>query len=108
MNRAIEDLVPILAEAPADAETREAWLERLWEAHAEDQIPYIERLADHWGELCGSKEVASAWADRLLDITRMALSRDKDLRGHFHGKTACLAALYRAERYADILDVLDH
>lgn len=108
VNRAIEDLVPILAEAPADAGTREAWLERLWEAHAEDQIPYIERLADHWGELCGSKEVASAWADRLLGITRMALSPDKDLRGHFHGTTACLAALYRAERYADILDVLAH
>jgi hypothetical protein len=79
---------------------------RLWEAHAEDQIPYIERLADHWGELCGSKEVASAWADRLLDITRMALSPDKNVRGYFHGTAACLSALYRAERYDDLLDVL--
>lgn len=38
----------------------------------------------------------------------MALSPDKNLRGHFHGTTACRAALYRAERYAEILDVLEH
>jgi hypothetical protein len=38
----------------------------------------------------------------------MALSPDKSLRGHFHGTTACLTALYRAERYAEILDVLKH
>jgi hypothetical protein len=106
VNRAVEELVPIIARAPASAATRDAWLERLWEAHANDQIPYIERLADHWGELCASKEVASGWADRLLDITRMALSPDKNLRGHFHGTTACFAALYHAERYDEILDVL--
>jgi len=106
VNHAVEDLAAIIAEAPADATTRDAWLERLWEAHANDQIPYIERLADYWGEMCASKEVASAWADRLLGITRTALSPDKNLRGHFHGSSACLSALFRAERYADILDVL--
>jgi hypothetical protein len=106
VNHAVEELVAIIAEAPADPEGREAWLERLFEAHAEDQIPYIERLADSWGELCASKEVASSWADRLLAVTRMALSPDKSLRGRFHGTTACLSALYRAERYADLLDVL--
>ncbi|MBZ4422816.1 hypothetical protein K8638_40910, partial [Myxococcus sp. RHST-1-4] len=62
VNHAIAELVPIIASAPADAKTREAWLERLFEAHQADQIPYIELLADHWGELCASKEVASAWA----------------------------------------------
>ena len=106
VNNAIAELVPIIAGAPADATTRDAWLERLWEAHEADQIPYIERLADHWGELCASKEVASAWADRLVDITRMALSPDRSLRGHFHGTSACLSALYRAERYAEIVDLL--
>jgi hypothetical protein len=67
VNRAIEELVPIIAAAPASAATRDAWLERLWEAHANDQIPYIERLADHWGELCASKEVASAWGPPARD-----------------------------------------
>jgi hypothetical protein len=45
-NNAVAELVPIIAGAPAGPETREGWLERLWEAHAEDQIPYIESLAD--------------------------------------------------------------
>lgn len=67
--------------------------------HAADQIPYIERLADFWGELCGSAAVASEWADRLIDLTRMALSPDKSLRGYFHGTSACLSALFAAERY---------
>lgn len=107
VNNAIAALVPLIQEAPADAKTRTAWLERLFEAHGEDQIPYIESLADYWGELCASKELASEWADRLLDITRMALSPDKSLRGHFHGTTACLSALYAARRYVDLLSVLE-
>jgi hypothetical protein len=107
VNRAIAELVPLVADAPADARTREAWLERCWEAHAADQIPYIEVLADYWGDLCASKEVASVWADRLLDITRMALSSGKRLHGYFHGTTACLSALYRAERYAEIVELLE-
>ena len=88
VNNAVAELVPIIASAPCDPDTRGRWLERLWEAHGEDQIPYIERLADFWGELCASKEAASAWADRLVDITRMALSPDKDFHGHFHGTPA--------------------
>lgn len=107
VNRAIAELVPIIADAPADPGTREGWLERLFEAHAADEIPYIELLADHWGELCASAEVASAWADWLLDITRMALGPDPNLRGHFHGTSACLSALYRAERYGEIVALLE-
>ena len=99
VNNALHELVAMIASAPVHLKTRDAWLERLWEAHAADQIPYIERLADDWGALCASKDVASAWADRLLGITRVALSTDKTLRGYFHGTSACLSALFRAERY---------
>lgn len=106
VNRAIEELVEIIAQAPVDAAIRRGWLDRLWEAHANDQIPYIESLADHWGELCGSKEMASTWADQLVGITRRALEPQDGARGHFHGTTACLAALYRAERFSEILDAL--
>ena len=106
VNNAVAELVPIIARAPSDPETRESWLERLWEAHGADKIPYIEKLADFWGELCASKEAASAWADRLVGITRMALSPDKDLHGHFHGTSACFSVLYRAERYEEIVDIL--
>ena len=106
VNHAITEIVPIIAKAPAAPTTREGWLERLWAACEADEIPYIETLDDHWGDLCGSKEVASAWAERLVGITRMALSPDKNVRGHFHGTAACLSALYGAERYPEIVDIL--
>lgn len=106
VNNAIVALVDIIAKAPADEKTREKWLERLFEAHGEDQIPYIEQLADYWGELCVTPEIASRWGDQLIGITRMALSSNKSLRGHFHGASACLSALYAAGRYDDLLDVL--
>jgi len=107
VNHAIEELVAIIAKAPADAKPREGWLERLWEAHANDEIPYIERLGDFWGELCAWREIASAWADRLVRIVEMAWSPDPELRGFFHGTTACLSALLRAGRYEEILAILE-
>ena len=106
VNRAIAALVPIISNAPADAATRALWLERLFEAHAADEIPYIELLADHWGEMCASKQTASEWADRIIDVTRMALSPDPELHGHFHGASACLSALFTAERYEEIVDLV--
>jgi hypothetical protein len=106
VNHAVAELVPIVAGAPADNPTREAWLERLWAALEADAVPYIESLGDRWGELCASKQVASAWADRLIGLTRLALGPDKDLRGHFHGTSACLSALHFAGRYAETLDLL--
>ena len=49
----------MIAKAPADEATRRNWLDRLYQAHADDQMPYIEILGDFWGELCGSPEFAS-------------------------------------------------
>jgi hypothetical protein len=108
VNRAIEMLVPIISAADVPVPVREKWLERLYEAHAADRVPYIEILADYWGELCVTPELASAWADRMIGITRMALSPDKSLRGHYHGTSACLSALLRAGRYNDIHSLLAH
>lgn len=106
VNNAIGELVPIISNAPASPETRDTWLERLWAAHEADDMPYVEALADHWGELCASKEVASTWADRLVGITRMALNPGRSLGAHFHGTSACLSALFRAERYSEIVELL--
>jgi hypothetical protein len=106
VNNALRALVPIITDAPAGPSVREAWLERLWAAHEADQVPYIEILANYWGELCASKETASEWADRLVDITRMALSPDPSQHGHFHGTSACLSALYRAQRYDEVVDIV--
>src|SRR5690606_9849751 len=107
VNNAIAALVEIIATAPADEGTREKWLERLWEAYQDDQIPYIELLGDSWGELCASKEIASRWADQLIGTCKMAWSPDTKLRGFFEGTTNCLSALLAAERYEEILALLD-
>jgi hypothetical protein len=108
VNNAIQVLVEIIATAPADEPTRAKWLERLFEAHAADQIPYIELLAEHWGELCASPELASRWADQLIDITRHTLQRKKSGEfAYFHGTPACLSALYAAGRHDDLLALLE-
>ena len=106
VNHTIAELVPVIVAAPADASTRATWLERLFDAHSADQTPYIERLADSWGELCGAAEVASAWADRLINITRLALSPDKNIRGYFHGTSACLSALFAAGRHDELIELV--
>ena len=107
VNNAITALVPIISDAPADAKARDVWLERLWDAHQEDAMPYIELLGNHWGELCASKEVASRWADQLMGTCKIAWSPNPNLRGVFNGTTNCLSALLTAERSQETLELLE-
>lgn len=107
VNHAIEACARIIAAAPVDDETRDRWLDRLWEAHENDAIPYIERLGGCWGELCGSPERASAWADRLIGMVETVWSPSRTPGGHFHGTIACLSALFHAGRYQELLALID-
>ncbi|PQV44145.1 hypothetical protein [Paraburkholderia sp. BL21I4N1] len=106
VNRTIDTLVPVIAGAKVDAATRQAWLERLFEALQEDQMPYIERLAGAWGELCATSDIASGWADRLLPITAHAIGPDGQ-GGFFVGTTACMSALHTAQRFEELLALVD-
>lgn len=67
---AVEALVPVIAQAPADEAMREKWLEQLFEAIQNDDPPYLDLLDERWGDLCATPEVASRWADRLMDLLR--------------------------------------
>ncbi len=107
VNNAIDALVPIIAEAPADAELRDKWLERLWLAMDADDIPYLETLHDCWGELCATPERASRWADRLIDVVRLTRGPNPELHGYYKGTAACLSALLRAGRNAEIMELLE-
>ncbi len=64
--KAIETLVPIIAEASVDDELRDRWMERLRQAVEEDNMTYIETLTGYWGELCATPKRASRWAARYL------------------------------------------
>jgi hypothetical protein len=106
-NRAIEALVPIIAKAPADNALRGKWLEILYQAHADDQIPYIEHLADYWGELCASPAMAAEWADRLADTVELVFRRSHQEYGHFHGTVMALSALLASGQYERLLTLID-
>jgi hypothetical protein len=105
VNRAIDELVPIIARVAVDEETRRGWLERLFDALQADQIPYIERLGDSWGDLCATKEIASDQVDALIGITRRMLAPGRTAGAFFSGTSACLSALYRAERYEELVEI---
>jgi hypothetical protein len=107
VNHAIETCATIIAAAAVDDRTRDQWLDRLWEAHQNDAIPYIERLADYWGELCASRDRASAWADRLIGTVESAWNPSRKPGAYFHGTIACLRALFQAGRLEELLALVE-
>jgi hypothetical protein len=102
-----EQFVPLIGTVEVAAKTRKAWLERLWQAMADDEMPWIERLGDHWGTLCGSPEVASAWADELLPGLRDVWAPGAKGHGWYSGTIPCLSSLYAAGRHAELLVLLE-
>lgn len=107
VTRAIDVLVPIIAKAPADMPTRRKWLEQLYQAHADDAIPYIESLGNYWGKLCAAPDLAGELADRLLDSVDIVWSRSREEYRFFHAATMCLSALLVAGRYELLLALLN-
>jgi hypothetical protein len=108
VNRAIETLVPIIAKADVSRAVREKWLDRLWDAIQEDDMPYLDYLGEFWGGLCSSQEIASKWGDYLSPtLTTMweHCARSGEY-GYFKGTTACLSALYAAGRYDELLELI--
>ena len=106
VNNAIESLVPVIAKAPVEDSLRRRWLDRLWQAIEEDQMPYLEHLADMWGDLCATPGIAAAWADDLIGTVRMAWKGDRSVWGFFKGTSSCLSALFKAGRYEEIIELL--
>jgi len=108
VNDAIEALVPIIARAPVEEKVRRKWLDRLWKAIEEDDIPYIELLPEHWGDLCHTPELASRWADELKTPVHVTWSESRRMIGsYFKGTPACLSALFSAGRHEELLELLD-
>lgn len=108
VNRAIETLVPIIAKAGVSRAVREKWLDRLWDALQEDEMPYLDNLGEAWGKLCATPEIASYWADYLSPT--LATMWDHCARtgeyGYFKGATASLSALFAAGRHEELLALI--
>jgi hypothetical protein len=41
VNKTLDDLIPIVVNAPADEKTRNNWLDRLWQAMEDDGVDYL-------------------------------------------------------------------
>ena len=105
VNKTLDQLLPVIINAPADAKTRHKWLERLWQAMEDDSVDYLAPVGDRWGEVCGSVETANQWAEELMPTLRSCWA-DPNPGNYFHGATACLSCLLVAERFQDLLDLL--
>ena len=71
-----------------------------------DQIPYIESLGDRWGELCASKPVASAWADRLIGVDAPGARPRQEAPRPLPRDVRLPQRTPLAGRYEEILDIL--
>ena len=108
VNRAIETLVPIISKADVARAVREKWLDRLFEALQDDDMPYLEYLGDFWGVLCATPEIAAKWADYLSPtLTTMwdHCARTGEY-GYSKGTIPCLSALYAAGRHDELLSLV--
>jgi len=106
VNKALDALIPTIVTAPADDKTRSKWLDRLWQAMADDGVDYLGPVCDRWGEICGSAAVAGQWADDLVSTLRSCWP-DPNPGRYFHGATACLSCLLVAGRYQELLEILE-
>lgn len=105
VNRTLDALIPLIVVATAAPKIRAKWLDRLWQAMADDGVDYLSPVGDRWGEICGSAEVAGQWADDLIPIVRSAWTNPNP-GAYFHGSTACLSCLLATGRHQEVLDLL--
>lgn len=104
---AVEALVPIIAQAPADEATRQGWLEQLFEAIQNDDPPYLESLDDRWGELCATPELASRSADRLTDLVQhVNAERRRGQHAFTRADSLCCSALFAAGRHDELIKLI--
>ena len=66
--RTLSELIPILADAPADHAIRSKWLERLFEAVQNDGVEYLGPVEERWGEIAHYPDLINEYADRLIGM----------------------------------------
>jgi hypothetical protein len=103
--RTLEQLIPILADAPADHAVRASWLERLFDAVQEDGVQYLAPVEERWAEIARYPDLIHTYADRLLPLLRRSWA-DHEQFSYVTGTAICLSCLLEAGRYAELQDLL--
>ncbi len=101
--KAVETLCEVIAEGAGGAAHGER-VERLFQALQDDGFGYLDSLGHHWGQLCGSPELAGQWADRLTGGVRTAFTSPGF--NYFRGTSAAFSSLLAAGRHDEILELL--
>lgn len=65
---------------------------------------YLDGLGDHWGEMCGTADLAAEWADWLVSTLEEVWRFPN--RGHFPGTGACLSSLLATGRPERVLELI--
>jgi hypothetical protein len=102
-NNAVHELVQYVIDAPAEPDQREKWLDSLWKAMEEDGVDFLYEVSERWGELCADMDVASRWADHLRFTLELSWQRG----GYFRGTPACLSCLLQAQRFDELLKLIE-
>ncbi|WP_323037740.1 hypothetical protein [Pararhodobacter sp.] len=105
VSRTLEELLPILIEAPADEKTRAKWLEQLRDAIEDDGVDYLAPIADRFGQIAAYPALMNLHADCDLDMIREAWS-DHARFSHVTTGTLTLSCLLEARRYDELLALL--
>ena len=87
VNRATRELVPLIASAPADAKTRDAWLRACsTKLTPPTRSRTSKTLADHWRASCARRRRSRRACGRSTgrDHEERAVTRPEYARGHYH------------------------
>lgn len=105
VRRTLEELLPVLIDAPADEKTRAKWLEQLREAIEDDGVDYLAPIAHCFGQIAAYPDLKNLHADKDLDMITAAWS---DHVRFIHVSTASLtlSCLLEAGRYDELLALL--
>ena len=106
VRRTLEELLPVLIDAPADEKTRAKWLEQLREAIEDDGVDYLAPIADRFGQIAAYPALMSLHADRDLEMIEAAWS-DHIHFIHVPTGTLTLSCLLEAGRYDELLELLE-
>ena len=105
VNRTLEEMIPLLIDAPADKSIRQKWLVQIYTAIEDDGVEYLSPVEECWGDICHYLELSNYWADVLLPLLKSTWSVKRP-GAHVIGATLCLSSLLYSKRYSELYELI--